>query len=113
MAEQANVDRECLLLGEFVDDAGGTKASTATAEVEAASALREVVRRIAVDTGVPRFKVAEVVERVVAAGGTEIEDLVRQQIRVVLREYRPDPPSKADEKPRQGIKSEEASALPA
>ncbi len=91
MAEPAKVDTECRLLPEFVDDAEGMKAHAASAEEETATAVREVVRRIAART-VPRFKMAEVVEQVVAATGTEIEDLVRQQIQVVLQEYHSTPP---------------------
>jgi hypothetical protein len=110
MATQPNVDTECLLLGEFVDNARAGKSNTAAATGSAA-ALREAVRLMAVKTGVPRFKIDEVVERVFAAVGPEIENHVRQQIRAVLREYGPDPTSKPDEKPRQESQTDRASTL--
>jgi hypothetical protein len=103
MAVQPNVDTECLLLGEFVDDAGGAKSQTAAAEPGSAAAWRDVVRRVTVETGVPRFKLDEVVERVLGATGKGIEDLLRQLIRMILREYRPDPPPQPGVKPGQAI----------
>lgn len=90
MAEQANADTEYYRsLPEFVYDAGGPEARAAAA-AETASAMRELVRRMAEQAG-PRGIVAEVVERVVAATGKEIEHLVRKQIQAVLREYRATP----------------------
>jgi hypothetical protein len=87
MAVQSNVETECLLLIEFVDNAGGSKAQGAEAGIPLA--LREVVRRIAVQTGVPRFKLDEVVERILAESAAEIEGRLREQIRVAMQGYIP------------------------
>jgi hypothetical protein len=111
MAAQSNVDTECLLLSEFVDDAGGSKGQGAEAGV--APALRELVRRIAAQTGVPRFKLDEVTERVLAMTAVELEERLREQIRVVTREYVPDSMPKPDTKPTGERGSQQASALPA
>jgi hypothetical protein len=92
MAEQTNVETEYYRsLPEFVYDAGGTEARAAAA-AETASAIRELVRRLA-EQAAPQVIVAEVVERVVAAKGKEIEHLVCKQIQTVLRDYRATPPN--------------------
>ncbi len=101
MAEQTNVEGACEGLAEFVDDAGAARSEAARGE--AAAALGEVVRGIAVQAGVPRFKLDEVVTLVRAASAAEIEERLRQQIRVAMRDYQPNmlrapdtPPTAAD-----------------
>jgi hypothetical protein len=113
MATQPNVDTECFLLAEFVDNAGGANAHALPTKNEATAALREVIRRIASATGVPRFQLDEVVEQVVTATGTEIEGLLRQQIQMVLGALRGAPSSIPDGKRGPDIHSDTTSALPA
>jgi hypothetical protein len=106
----AVVDTECLMLNEFVDDAGGLKAH---AETEVAPVLRELVRRIAVRTGVPRFKLDEIVERVTAETAGEIEGRLCEQIRAVMRACMPSSTPKTDAQPADGKRENDATALPA
>jgi hypothetical protein len=111
MAVQSNVDTECDLLEEFVDNADGEKAH---ADGDApTTALHEVVRRIAVQAGVPRFKVDEVVERVLAATGAEVEARLREQVREVMLEYRFGSPPRTDGQLPETKVPEQATALPA
>jgi len=111
MAMQSNVDTEYPSLAEFVDDASEAKSEITAAEAGLATAMRDVVRRNAIVTGVPRFKLDEIVERVLATAGKEVEDLLRKEIRVVLREYRPKPSPKPDEKLSQEIKSDRSATV--
>jgi hypothetical protein len=90
MASYAKVETEYYeILPEMVDNAGGASDHTCPPGAGPAEAMRELIRRLGIQY-VPKFKMDEVVERVVAAKGTEIEDLLRQEIRSIMRGYYPD-----------------------
>src|SRR5438477_12088675 len=84
MAGNSHAETECEVLDEFVDDAGGARARTDNAAPTAA--LQEFVRQVARQAGVPRFKVDEVVERVLAAAGADVEARLREEVRKVMRD---------------------------
>ncbi len=90
MASQPNVETEYYeMLEEMVADAGGASDHTCPPGAGPAEAFRELIRRLGIQT-VPRFKMDEVIDRVVATRGAEIEDLLRKEIRSIMRGYYPD-----------------------
>ncbi len=92
MADQPKYESTYLILDEMVD--------TATNEppvdpAEIAAALRQLTKLVVTDW-TPRFLLEEVVERVAAAAGPEVEALLRKHLREIMASYRRHLP------PRQG-----------
>jgi hypothetical protein len=81
---QAKYDMSCRILGEFVDDASRTKGdATPLAGRSRAECAKDLVHRIASEMGVPQSHLAEVVEKVLAAVGPQIEERVRKELQEV------------------------------
>ncbi len=103
MVGKSNAMVECYLLPEIVDDAGGTNGRDT--ENKAGDALAEYVRCVAVRFA-PRFLQDEIVAKILASTSAEMENRVRQQIKLIMQEYRrkPERPatSPAPDKPAEG-----------
>jgi hypothetical protein len=90
---QVGENVRCLVLGEFVDDASARLQARPVEERGKAECLQELVRRLAEEVGVSQARLEEVVARVVAVLGPQIEERVREELQKSLR---PEQPSEGD-----------------
>jgi hypothetical protein len=82
---QAGENVGCLVLGEFVDDASARLQAKSVEERGKAECLHELVRRLAGEVGVPQARLEDVVARVMAILGPQIEERVREELQKSLR----------------------------
>ena len=75
----------CLVLDEIVDDASARLQAKLVEGRKQAESLEGLVRRLAGEVGVPQARLEEVVARVVAALGPQIEERVREELQKSLR----------------------------
>jgi hypothetical protein len=81
---QAKYDVSCRILGEFVDDASRVRGDAKPpAGRSRAECVNDLVQRIASEMGVPQSRLTEVVEKVLAAVGPQIEERVRKELQAV------------------------------
>jgi hypothetical protein len=81
---QAKYDVSCRILGEFVDDASRVRGDAKSPEGRSRTEYtKDLVHRIASEMGVPQSQLTEVVEKVLAAVGPEIEERVRKELQAV------------------------------